>query len=378
MQQEPAASPRASGVIGIQRAGRFLFRLFFDQEDAPQSCVFVAFYPGEAESSTFAAAPTQDPAVSRQLDEAWGRTKAARRKQLNWRKWSDYVFEPAQGRLVRSVRLGAFSAGEIQFFDVLGRLSLDLRIPVCRDEFRDHLTFRRRRSTDDETVFRSALDTVRHHLPSPEMNGVLGAYVVNAYVIATYKGVTLDITDGLKTHRAAIRRLIDKLSSSSSMREDRDVTLLSFLTAQWHYGVHVQDEVLVRQCLVEIEALNRQDRDPHPSFAYNACISLLLYGLLEQVADPKRAIGLMEAVYDRFRSAATRRTYIVSQVEELAVSHAASVLALKLRAALREGQPIMPKMIAAAVELCSRVPDPVFKAKLSELLQGAALAEMRA
>lgn len=378
MQQEPAATPRASGVIGVQRSGRFLFRLFFDQEDAPQNCVFVVFYADAAESSTIAAAPTQDSVVSRQLDEAWGRTKAARRKQLSLRNWSDFVFEPAEERLVRSVRLGAVGAGEIQFFDVLGRLSLELRIPVDRDEFRDNLTFRRRRSTDDETVFRSALDTLVHHLPTLEMNSVLGAYVVNAYVIATYKGVTLNITDGLNTHRAAVRSLIDKLSPSASMREDRDVTLLSFLTAQWHFAVHVQDEALVRQCLVEIETLNRRERDPHPSFAYNACISLLLYGLLEEATDPQRAIGLMEAVYDRFRSSAARRTYIVSQVEELAVSHAASVLALKLRAALREGQPLVPKMITAVIDLCSRIPDPVFKAKLSELLQGAAHRELRA
>lgn len=378
MQHESADTPTAPSVIGVQRSGRFLFRLFFDQEDALQNCVFVAFYAGEAESWTIAATPTKDPIISSQLDEAWGRTKAARRKQLGLHRWSDFVLEPAEGRLVRSVRLGAFGDKGAQFFNVLGRLSLELRIPIDRAEFRDHLTFRRRRSTDDETVFRSALDTLTYHLPRLEMDSVLGAYVVNAYVISTYKGVILNSTDGLDTHWTAVRSLIDKLSPSASMREDRNVALLSFLTAQWHYAVHVQDEALLRQCLVEIEALNRRDQDPHPSFAYNACISLLLYGLLEQAADPKRAIGLMEAVYDRFRSAAARRTYIVSQVEELAVPHAASVLALKLRAALREDQPLMPKMIAAVVELCSRIPDPVFKAKLSALLQGAALKELRA
>ena len=350
-------------AIGVQRGPALLVRLFHDGSLQPEDCFLRLAYT-DGRVGTVEPAPSEVSA----LDPVEASLRAHRRGKGVPHHRIDFTFAPRSGRLVRAAFVKVRKEKRFEAVPWNKGMSLAHRIPRDVGEFRSHLAFKRRRHSDEETIYGSCCDVVRAYLHTPEAQA-LAPYLVNAFVIATYKAVAIEAASHeVMALEADIHALIDSMSPSKAMRSDREIARLSVYTALWHYAVHTGDRALFERAMQGVEAVSRLDREQHPTFAYNATKSLLLYGLLTSFDDVERAHEIFDLVYERFRAAAASRTSNTTQLRELRVGLEASALAVGAMRQIRSGGPIAPGMGRAVIEVSPRVDTPAFIKRLKKMI----------
>lgn len=356
----PAAGAMA---VGVQRGDALLVRLFHDGSLRPEDCVLrYAFTDGRVGSVTPSASSVKALDPIEALLRGHGRGKGMLAQHF------DFAYSPRAGKLVRGGAVKVKIGDRFETAPWVKGFSFAHRIPRSATEFQDNLTFRRRRHADEPTVYGASCDVLRAYLGTPE-GQALTPYLVNAFVIATYKAVAIDA----KQHDALellpqIEALIDTMEPSTSMRVDREIARMSVHTALWHYAAYKGDKALFNASMQGIEAVSRMDREQHPTFAFNASKSLILYGLITSFDDPKRALSLFDLAYERFRAAAAIQTSNPTWLKELSVSLDASILALESSRMLKIGEPLTRGNVRAILALAPRVDTPVFNKRLKRMV----------
>jgi hypothetical protein len=356
--------------MGLQRGGVLLVRLFHDGGVRPEDCVLRLAY---ANGKFGTVQPIAEPSRNRELDGVEAQLRAHRRGAGLGAHHIDFAFAPKETQLVRTAVVKVRRGDRLELAPWAKGFSFAYRIPRNQQEFKDHLTFKKRRHSDDETVLAASVDALRAYLDGPEAQS-LAPYLVNAFVISMYKAVTINARrNPAVAYEPKIQALIDGLAPSPSMRHDAEHARLSVHTAMWHYAVHIGDRATFDAAMAGVEAVSRIEREQHPGFAFNACKSLLLHGLLTSFDDLRRARRIFALVYERFREAAAVRTSNATKLQELAVALEASILAVSASAFLGAGTELSIGNVRSIIALAPRIETPRFTKKLK-----AMVAERRA
>ncbi|KQS55802.1 hypothetical protein ASG17_07005 [Brevundimonas sp. Leaf363] len=364
MAKAPAIQDFAPIAMGIQRGGALMVRLFHDGSVNAEDCVLRLVYMNgrfgniPAGGNAKAAAALADPEAL---------LRGHKRGSGLGPEHIDFVFTPRPGKLVQAAFVKIKTDAGAEVVPWAKGFRFDARIPRDGQEFRNNLTFKRSRHADEETVLASSFDVLNAFVGTPEAEQ-LAPYLVNAFVICTYKTVSTGaVVNPAMIYAQQIDALIDGMSPSHSMRIDREIARLSVHTALWHYAVHIGDRALFEASMDGIEAVSRMDREQHPTFAYNACKSLLLRALLMSFSDPAASRYAFALVYARFRAAAAIRTGNPVWLQELSVGLQASILAVGAIKTLKTEIELSRGVIRSMLELAPRVGTPAFERKLKAL-----------
>ncbi|KQS55739.1 hypothetical protein ASG17_06665 [Brevundimonas sp. Leaf363] len=349
-------------AIGLQRGRRLFVRLLHDGRAVEDSAILRVIL-------TVKGKATIKPGVvssRRALKDAETAVRAEA-KGTPWRRL-DFEYEIPAGRGVRGAAVKVLLDGAYVTAPFADGYSLATRVPQDVNAFRRHLSFRPERHVDAETVYWSALDVLSFYAREPIAQALI-PYVVNAYVIGTYKAIELGLAES-ETRRFApdVARWLDLLAPSPSMRDDRSHARQSVFTADWHYAVHMGDDALLDRALAGVAAANDGSSEHRLTIAYNACKSLILLGLLRSVQGRRSATAAFMQVYQTFQAAVASGTTNPVWFKELRTPFECSLLALNAMTALKSG-PIPGSMARTVARLAPRVHTPEFEGRLLALIE---------
>ena len=353
-------------AMGIQRGDTLLVRVFHDGSLTPEDAVLrLAYTNGRFGNITAEFAANAKATAA--LDAPEALLRGHKRGSGLGPHHIDFAFAPKPRKLVQSAFVKIRQGDGYATVPWAKGFGFTVRIPQGAEDFKDHLTFKRRRHSDEETVFASSFDVLRAYVGTPEA-ATLAPYLINAFVICTYKTVTTGAASNpAMVYFDDIDALIDTLGPSPSMRLDREIARLSVHTALWHYAVHIDDGELFQASMEGIEAVSRIEREQHPTFAYNACKSLLLRALLMSFSDPAASRHAFALVYARFRAAAAIRTGNSVWLQELSVGLQASILAVAAIRTLKTETELSRGAVRAMLDLAPRISGRSFERKLKAL-----------
>lgn len=363
MSDATPAGPLAA--IAVQRGDRLMFRLFHDGSVKPEDCTLRLFFAFKGKTNLEPVAPADATA----LDQSEALIRSDRDAVQPPRQSIDFEFVTPERLAVMASVIKVRQGETFATAPFIDGHSLGVRIPRNRTEFRHYLAFRHFRHVDIETVYRAGVDILKVYGQAPKQDPLLAPYIVNAYVVATYKAIEMGLpVSETRRYAAQIDALLARMAPSSSMRDDCDIAVLSVHSANWHYAVHTGDDALLDEALAGVEAVSRLEREQPFTFVYNACKGLIFYALLKSFESRKEAYQLFYLVYSRFRTAVAIHTHNAGWFKELTVPLSCSVVALQARPIIKSGEALPKAMVTQIANLAPRVVTPAFKKRMTDLI----------
>lgn len=363
MSEAPSVGTLAA--IAVQRGDRLMYRLFHDGSvKAEDSHLRLAF--------AFKGKTTIEPGLvadTTALDQAEALVRSDRDGVQPPRHSIDFEFVTPERLAVMASAIKVRHGARFVVAPFIDGHSLAVRIPRNRTEFRHYLAFRHFRHVDIETVYRAGVDILKVYGRAPKLDPLLAPYIVNAYVVATYKAIEMGLpTSETRLYVDQVNALLDLMGPSTSMRDDCDIARLSVHSADWHYAVHTGDDALLDQALAGVEAVSRLEREQPFTFVFNACKGLVFYALLKSFESRNQAYQLFYLVYTRFRTAVAIHTHNAGWFKELTVPLSCSVVALQARPIIKSGEALPKAMVSQIAILAPRVVTPAFKKRMADLI----------
>ncbi|WP_159995692.1 hypothetical protein [Roseomonas sp. 18066] len=284
-----------------------------------------------------------------------------------------FVLDPSV--LYRSIRVVFLDEASTKVPWATRDAELDFLLPNSVAEYRDHISFDRRRHKDPATVRFSARQVLADHENKldhvdPEVLG----YIVNSFVIYIYKSIELRSTGDLVVPSAMLQLVFGAISrmdpGKTGVRSDKDHLFISVNTCLWHFYIHNSEPLKAENCLEIILDTYRNSSRFVITHGYNYCLSILVCGLIRlarKVDAPGR--NALETVVEIFRRSVAQDTRNVTWFAEMADSHRAALSAIRVLEIIKQRKELTGSLLAEAAKPGIRVKGDDFQRLVEKVIE---------